>query len=189
VAEISRELGSSQGESPSIGCSKSRGARTRSGEGARGSGPSIEEDACRRSKDLANSEARRVKAQAFGTKSHEVASKREKDSRWIRITGGPLDPREGSCLGTSQEEVREFWRGDREVARRRYPDSWRIVWAIAESASGVQVARSPRDLAARSPEVLALGVAKCRGAEICVDAWQNIRWDRAADGWTHVGWR
>jgi hypothetical protein len=33
------------------------------------------------------------------------------------------------------------------------------VWAIAESASGIQVARSPWDLAARSPEVLALGFA------------------------------
>jgi hypothetical protein len=33
------------------------------------------------------------------------------------------------------------------------------VWAIAESASGVQVAPSHQDLAARSPEVLALGFA------------------------------
>jgi hypothetical protein len=30
------------------------------------------------------------------------------------------------------------------------------------------VARSPRDLAARSPEALALGVVKCRGAEVWV---------------------
>jgi hypothetical protein len=39
VAEIkrSRELGSSQGKGPSIGYSKSRGARTRRGKGARGS--------------------------------------------------------------------------------------------------------------------------------------------------------
>jgi hypothetical protein len=48
------------------------------------------------------------------------------------------------------------------------------------------VAQSPRDLAMRSPEVLALGVMKCRGAEVCVDAWLNIRWDHADDGWTHV---
>jgi hypothetical protein len=43
------------------------------------------------------------------------------------------------------------------------------VWAIVESASGIQVARSPRDLAARSPEVWALvfasrKVPKSRGS-------------------------
>jgi hypothetical protein len=40
-SERSRELGSSQGESLNIGCSKSRGARKRGGEVARRSGPSI----------------------------------------------------------------------------------------------------------------------------------------------------
>jgi hypothetical protein len=40
-SERSRELGSSQDKGPSIGCSKSRGARTRGSEVARRSGPSI----------------------------------------------------------------------------------------------------------------------------------------------------
>jgi hypothetical protein len=123
VAEIERshELGSSQSESPSIGCSKSRGARTRSGEGARGSGPSIEEDACQRSRDLANSEVRRVKAQALGTPSHEDARREKEDNRWIRIAGGPLDPHVGSCIGTSREKTRGFGREDRDIARSEIP--------------------------------------------------------------------
>jgi hypothetical protein len=70
-----------------------------------------------RSMDLASSGARRLRVQTFGTPSREVARKREKDSRWIQNTGGPLDLSEGSCLGTSQEKVREFGHGDREVAR------------------------------------------------------------------------
>jgi hypothetical protein len=64
-----RELESSQSEDPSIGCSRSRGTRMRSDEGAKGSGSSIEEDACRRSKDLANSGVRRVNVQVVGVKS------------------------------------------------------------------------------------------------------------------------
>jgi hypothetical protein len=53
------------------------------------------------------------------------------------------------------------------------------VWAIAESASGVQVAQSHQDLAARSPEVLALGFAsrEVPRAGVRVDTWQSIRWD------------
>jgi hypothetical protein len=47
-------------------------ARSRSGEAARGSGPSIEGDACQRSRDLASSGARRVNAQVFGIKSRET---------------------------------------------------------------------------------------------------------------------
>jgi hypothetical protein len=91
----------------------------RSGEEARGSGPSIEEDACRRSKDLTNSEVRRVKAQAFGTQSHEDARREKEDNHWIQIVGGPLDPHVGSCIGTSREKTREFGHGNREVARER----------------------------------------------------------------------
>jgi hypothetical protein len=49
----------------------------------------------------------------------------------------------------------------------------------SEVASGIQVARSPRDLAARSPKVLALGFAsrEVLRDEVHVDAWQSIRWD------------
>jgi hypothetical protein len=80
VAEIerSRELGSSQGESPSIGYSKSRGRE-----------------------------------------------KREKDNRWIRIVGGPLDLHVGSCIGDLARKGSRIWlRGSRDC-ERRYPDSWR----------------------------------------------------------------
>jgi hypothetical protein len=53
------------------------------------------------------------------------------------------------------------------------------------------VARNPRDLAARSPEVLVLGFHELRSAEskVRVDAWQSIRWDRVVNGWTRVAWR
>ena len=44
-----------------------------------------------RSRDLANSGIRRLRVQTLGTPSREVARYREKDSRQIRITGGPLD--------------------------------------------------------------------------------------------------
>jgi hypothetical protein len=54
-----------------------------------------------RSRDLANSGVRRLRAQTFGTPSHEYARREKEDNRWIRITGGPLDLRVGSCLGTS----------------------------------------------------------------------------------------
>ena len=50
-----------------------------------------------------------------------------------------------------------IWPRGLRYCEKRYPDSWRIVWAITESVSGVQVAQSHTDLSARSPEVLALG--------------------------------
>jgi hypothetical protein len=81
------------------------------------------------------------------------------DNRWIHIVGGPLDLDAGLCIGTSGEKTQGFGHRDCEVARKRYPDSWRIVRAIAESTRGIQVARSPRDFAARSPKILALGFA------------------------------
>jgi hypothetical protein len=71
----------------------------------------------KRSTDLVNSGARRLRVQHLGAPSHEAARWQEKDNCWIRNTGGPLDLREGSCLGTSQEKVREFGHGDYEVAR------------------------------------------------------------------------
>jgi hypothetical protein len=63
-------------------------------------------------------------------------------------------------------------RGSRDC-EKRYPDSWRIVWAIVKSVSGVQVAPIHRDLAARSPKVLVLGFAshEVPRVEACVDAW------------------
>jgi hypothetical protein len=56
-----------------IGGWKNKSFDFMSGEVARRSEPSIEEDACQRSRDLANSEVRRVKAQTFGTPSREGA--------------------------------------------------------------------------------------------------------------------
>jgi hypothetical protein len=78
-------------------------------------------------------------------------------------------------------------RGSRDC-EKRYPDSWRIVWAISELASGIQVGRSPQDLAARSPKVLALGFMSHEElrALVHVDVLQSIRWDprdRRLDTW------
>jgi hypothetical protein len=53
----------------------------RSGEKTR-SHPS-EEDKWQRSKDLANSEVHRVRAQTLGAPSHEDARSEKKDSPWI----------------------------------------------------------------------------------------------------------
>jgi hypothetical protein len=51
--------------------------------------------------------------------------------------------------------------------------------AIAKLASGIQVARSPRDLTMRSPEVSALGFAsrEVPRTEVWVGMWKIIRWD------------
>jgi hypothetical protein len=73
----------------------------------------------RRSKDLANSGARRVRAQVLGIQSHEDARSEKVNSRWIQIAGGPLDPHVGSCIGASREKARELGHGNREVARER----------------------------------------------------------------------
>jgi hypothetical protein len=62
-----------------------------------------------------------VRAQTLGTLSHEDARHNKEDNRWIRIVGGSLDLHAGSCIGTSQEKVREFGHGDREVARNDIP--------------------------------------------------------------------
>jgi hypothetical protein len=62
-------------------------------------------DRWRRSKDLVNSGARRVRAQPLGTSSHEEARRKEVDSRWIWIAEGPLDPHMGSYIGASQEKA------------------------------------------------------------------------------------
>jgi hypothetical protein len=56
-----------------IGGWKNKSFDFTSGEVARRSELSIEEDACQRSRDLANLEVRRVKAQTFGTPSREGA--------------------------------------------------------------------------------------------------------------------
>jgi hypothetical protein len=68
VAEIqgSRELGGSQGKSPKVGCSKSRVAKPREDQDH----PS-EEDKWQRSRDLVNSEVRKVRAQRLGAPSRE----------------------------------------------------------------------------------------------------------------------
>jgi hypothetical protein len=73
--------------------------RWRSGEKARSR--SSEKDRCQRSRGLANSGVRRVRAQVLGTLSHEDARSEKEDNHWIRIVGGPLDPHVGSCIGVS----------------------------------------------------------------------------------------
>jgi hypothetical protein len=52
------------------------------------------------------------------------------------------------------------------------------------------VARSPRDLAARSPKVLALGFVsrEVPRDEVRVVVWQSIRWDPMVDRWIRVAW-
>jgi hypothetical protein len=52
---------------------------------ARRSEPSIEEDTCQRSRDLANSEVRKVKAQTFGIPSREDTRSEKVNNRWIWI--------------------------------------------------------------------------------------------------------
>jgi hypothetical protein len=88
VAEIqgSRELGGSQGKSPKVGCSKSRVAKSREDQDR----PS-EEDRWQRSRDLVNSEVRKVRAQRLGAPSREWRSREEETDHWIQRMGGPLD--------------------------------------------------------------------------------------------------
>jgi hypothetical protein len=76
---------------------------------ARGSGAvHLRRTGGRRSKDLANSGARRVRAQVLGIQSHEDARSEKVNSRWIQIAGGPLDLHVGSCIGASREKAREL---------------------------------------------------------------------------------
>jgi hypothetical protein len=73
--------------------------------------------------------------------------------------GEPLDPHEGSRIGASQEKAREFGRGDREIARSDIPTAGGSGGhsRVGEWNTG---GTKPRDLAARSPEVLVLGSAR-----------------------------
>jgi hypothetical protein len=47
------------------------------------------EDRRQRSRDIVNSKVHRVRAQELGAPSHEIV--RSQDSRWIQVTGVPLD--------------------------------------------------------------------------------------------------
>jgi hypothetical protein len=64
----------------------------------------------------------------------------------------------GSRIGASQEKAREFGRGDREIARSDIPTAGGSGGhsRVGEWNTG---GTKPRDLAARSPEVLVLGFA------------------------------
>ena len=74
MAEIqgTRELGGSRGRSPKVGCSKSRLAKPREDQ----SRPS-EEDRWQRSRDLVNSEVRRVRTQELGALNREWRNREE----------------------------------------------------------------------------------------------------------------
>jgi hypothetical protein len=133
--EGSRELGSSQVESPNIGYSKSRG--------------------------------------------REVARE-----------GQPLDPEHRRTVGSergivSRDLARKgprIWpRGSRgcEIAISRQLGA---VWAIAEREWNTGGTKDSRVAKCRGGDSCGRRVAKCRGAEILVDAWQSIRWDRASRG-------
>jgi hypothetical protein len=86
VAEIkgSHELGGSQGESPKVGCSKSRVVKWREDRDH----PS-EEDRWQRSKDLVNSEVRKVRAQGLGAPSHEIVKCSGMRDTWQNHASGP----------------------------------------------------------------------------------------------------
>jgi hypothetical protein len=70
----------------------------------------------------------------------------------------PLDPHVGSHIGASQEKARELGRGEREIARSDIPTAGGSGGhsRVSEWNTGVT---KPRDLAARSPEVLVFGFA------------------------------
>jgi hypothetical protein len=67
-----------------------------------------EKDRWRRSKDLVNSGAHRVRELVVNIQSHEDARCEKEDSRLIRIVRGLLDPHVGLCIRTSREKTREF---------------------------------------------------------------------------------
>jgi hypothetical protein len=76
-----RDLVSRRAENLVSRVAKREDTKRRRGERIR-SRPS-EEDRWQRSRDLANSGVRRVRAQALGTPSHEDASSEKENSRWI----------------------------------------------------------------------------------------------------------
>ena len=68
-----------------IGGWKNKSFNFTSGEVVRGSEPPIEEDTCQRSRDLVNSEVRKVKAQTFGIPSREDMRSEKVNNHWIWI--------------------------------------------------------------------------------------------------------
>jgi hypothetical protein len=112
-----------------------------------------EEDRWQRSRDLANSGVRRVRAQVLGTRKsseeREDCSERRTGGRDREISrtssrvGSPSrivgERRPFQDLGSARgivyrdlarKDSRIWPRGSRDC-EKRYPDSWRIVWAIA----------------------------------------------------------
>jgi hypothetical protein len=111
----SRELVSGRVEKVVLKFARREDTKRRSAKEAM-SRPS-EKDMWRRSKDLTNSGARRLRVQVLGIQSHEDVRSENVNSRWIRIAGGPLDPHVGSCIKSSREKARELGHRNREVAR------------------------------------------------------------------------
>jgi hypothetical protein len=121
--------------------------RRKSGEKTRSC--SSEEDRWQRSRDLANLEVRRVRAQTLGTPSHKDARSEKEDIHWIWVAGGPLDqsPIAFRCFGGAEVErissqhqksrSRELRHGVLRSSGSRHLVS--VVWAT-ERFSGGQVA-------------------------------------------------
>jgi hypothetical protein len=96
-----------------------------------------------------------------------------------------LDLSEGSCLGTSQEKVREFGTGITRLREGDIPTAG-AVWAIAErewNTGGTKDSASHE--VPRSELVWTLSREVPKGRDLW-GLWQSIRWDRAAKGWTRV---
>jgi hypothetical protein len=91
--------------------------------------------------DLANSGVRRVKAQALGISSREDARSEKVIRRWIWIEKNRWLRMWGRISGPHKKRLENLGAG---IARLREAISRQLeaVGAIAESASGIQVARS-----------------------------------------------
>ena len=113
----------------------------RSDEGVRGSGPSIEEDTCQRLRDLANSEVRKVKAQTFGIPSREDTRSEKVNNRWIWIEENRWIRTWDRVSGPRKKRLENLGLGAARL-RKVISQQLEAVWAIVESASGIQVARS-----------------------------------------------
>jgi DNA-binding CsgD family transcriptional regulator len=91
--------------------------------------------------DLANSGARRVKAQTLGIPSPEDARSEKVNNRWIWIQESRWIRTWDRVSGPRKKRLENLGAG---IARLQgaIPRQLETVGAIAESASGIQVARS-----------------------------------------------
>jgi hypothetical protein len=75
------------------------------------------------------------------------------DLTWDRVSGSREKRQDNLATGSRDCE-------------KRYPDSWRIVWAIEKSTSGIQVARKPSGSRRKKPQSIGVRTRDLARSEV-----------------------